>query len=75
MVKNGKIESLNCVRTEIVDGKAVDKEPEEKFTVDANTVVFAIGLKPNKSLIEAEGIEFAFPSTSVYMASTNVEQK
>ena len=52
-----KMVSVNCVRTEIVDGKAVDKEPEEKFTVDANTVVFAIGLKPNKSLLEAEGIE------------------
>ena len=52
-----KMVSVNCVRTEIVDGKAVDAEPKIEFEVDANTVVFAIGLKPNKSLLEAEGIE------------------
>ena len=55
--ENGKMVSLNCVRTEIVDGKAVDKEPEDKFEVEANTVVFAIGLKPNKSLLETEGVK------------------
>ncbi len=55
--ENGKMISLNCVRTEIVDGKAVDKEPEDKFEVKVNTVVFAIGLKPNKSLLETEGVK------------------
>lgn len=55
--ENGRMVSLNCVRTEIVDGKAVDKEPEYKFEVEANTVVFAIGLKPNKSLLETEGVK------------------
>ena len=54
--ENGKIVSVNCIRTQIIDGKAVDVEGEE-FTVEANTVVFAIGLKPEKSLLEKEGIK------------------
>lgn len=54
---DGKIVSVNCVKTEIVDGKAVDKNPLEKFEEDANTIVFAIGLKPNKSLIMENEIE------------------
>lgn len=54
--QNGKIESVNCIQTQIVDGKAVDCE-EKEFTVEANTVVFAIGLKPEKSLLEKEGIK------------------
>lgn len=52
---NGKIESVHCIRTKIVDGKAVDVENDE-FDYEANTVVFAIGLKPNKTLLENEGI-------------------
>lgn len=54
--KNGKIVSVNCIKTEIIEGKAVDVENTE-FTVEADTVVFAIGLKPEKSLLEKEGIE------------------
>lgn len=54
---NGNITSVNCARTEIVDGKAVDKKDSEEFIENANTVVFAIGLKPDKSLIEKQGIE------------------
>ncbi len=54
--KNGKMESVNCIQTEIVDGKAVDK-PNTEFSVEANTVVFAIGLKPEKALLEKEGIQ------------------
>lgn len=55
-VKDKKIESVNCIKTQIVDGKAVDVENEE-FTVKANTVVFAIGLKPEKNVLEQEGIK------------------
>lgn len=55
-VDDEKIVSLNCIKTEIVDGKAVDIENTE-FIVEANTVVFAIGLKPEKTLLEKEGIE------------------
>lgn len=56
-VKNGKIISLKCVKTEILEGKAVDKNPREEFEENANTVVFAIGLKPDRKLIEENGIE------------------
>lgn len=55
--ENNKIISVNCIKTEIVDGKAVDKNPVEKFVEEANTIVFAIGLKPDKKLIEENGIE------------------
>lgn len=55
--KNGKIISLNCVKTEIIEGKAVDIKDAKEFQEEANTVVFAIGLKPDKSLIEKQGIE------------------
>lgn len=54
--ENGKIVSVNCIQTEIVDGKAVDLSGKE-FTEEANSIVFAIGLKPEKYLIEKEGIE------------------
>lgn len=56
-LNNGKIESVNCVRTQIVDGKAKDIENAEEFQEEANTVVFAIGLKPDKNLIIDQGIE------------------
>lgn len=56
-IENVKMVSVNCVKTEIVDGKAVDKNPVEKFVEEANTVVFAIGLKPDKNLITENGIE------------------
>lgn len=54
---NGNIKSVNCIRTEIIGGKAVDVEDAKEFEEEANTVVFAIGLKPDKSLIEKQGIE------------------
>ena len=55
-IEEKKVTSVNCIKTEIVDGKAVDVENAE-FIVEANTVVFAIGLKPEKSLLEKEGIK------------------
>ena len=54
-LENGKMASLNCVKTEIVEGKAVDLEKTE-FIVPADNVVFAIGLKPEKSVLEKQGI-------------------
>ena len=50
-----KIEKVHCIKTKIVDGKAIDTE--EEFDFKANTVVFAIGLKPNRNLLEQEGIK------------------
>ena len=49
--------SVNCVKTEIVNDKAQDKEPKEEFLVDADNVIFAIGMKPNKDFIASIGIE------------------
>jgi glutamate synthase (NADPH/NADH) small chain len=54
-VENGKIKSVHCNRTKIVDGKAVDIENDE-FDYEANTVVFAIGLKPNREMLINEGL-------------------
>jgi glutamate synthase (NADPH/NADH) small chain len=54
-VENGKIKSVHCNRTKILDGKAVDVENGE-FDYEANTVVFAIGLKPNREMLINEGL-------------------
>lgn len=53
---NGKMVSVHCNKTEIIDGKAQDIEGEE-FDYDADTIVFAIGLKPNKKILQKEGFE------------------
>ena len=55
--ENGKIDCVNCIETEIVEGKAVDKKGAKEYKENANTVIFAIGLKPDKNLIQEQGIE------------------
>lgn len=55
-VKNGKIESLNCVKTDIIEDKAADIDGTE-FTFKATDVIFAIGSKSDKELLEREGLE------------------
>jgi glutamate synthase (NADPH/NADH) small chain len=55
-IENKKMKSVHCNRTQIIDGKAVDVDGEE-FDYDADTVVFAIGLKPNKEMLINEGLE------------------
>ena len=55
-IENKKIQSVNCIKTEIVEGKAVDID-NSNFLVEANTVVFAIGLKPEKSILEKEKLK------------------
>lgn len=57
-IDNGKLKSLHCNRTQIIDGKAVDI-PNDEFDFEADTVVFAIGLKPNKELLINEGIKLS----------------
>lgn len=54
--ENGIIKNVNCIETEIIDGKAVDKQAAETYKEEANTVVFAIGLKPDKNLLQEQGI-------------------
>ena len=53
---DGKIKSLKCIRTQIIDGKAVDIEGDF-FEEEADSVVFAIGLKPDNDLIQNQGLE------------------
>ncbi len=56
-IEDGKLVSLNCVKTEIIDGKAKDVEPKEEFIEEADSVIFAIGMKPFKDIIDGEGLE------------------
>ena len=55
-IENGKLVSVHCNRTQIIDGKAQDILNNE-FDYEADSVVFAIGLKPNTELLIKEGIE------------------
>lgn len=47
---NNKLESLNCIKTEIINSKAVDIE-NTNHVINADTVIFAIGAKPDDKLI------------------------
>lgn len=53
---SGKDRKLECIKTEIIDHKAIDVVNSE-FEYKADTVVFAIGLKPNKELLQKLNIE------------------
>lgn len=55
--KNKKIEKVKCIQTKIIDGKAIDI-PNSEFDYKADTVIFAIGLKPNKKVLEKENLEY-----------------
>lgn len=55
--KNKKMESVKCIKTKVIDGKAIDM-PNTEFNYKADTVVFAIGLKPNKEVLEKEGLAY-----------------
>lgn len=55
-IKEGNITKVNCIKTDSSSEKVVDIENSE-FTIDADSVIFAIGLKPDKRLIENEGLE------------------
>lgn len=54
---NRKIEKVKCIKTEVIDGKAIDM-PNTEFDFKADSIVFAIGLKPNKEILEKEGLEY-----------------
>ncbi|MCR5185957.1 MAG: FAD-dependent oxidoreductase [Clostridia bacterium] len=55
--ENGRVVTVNCAVTEIVDGKAVDKGDAELYTEKADTVVFAIGSKTDSKVLEACGLK------------------
>jgi len=62
MLKNGKIISVHCNKTEIIDGKAQDIQGNE-FDIEADTIIFAIGLKPNAELLIREGLSITDSGT------------
>ena len=55
-VDNGKISKVNCIKTDTTGNQVIDIENSE-FTLKADSIIFAIGLKPDKKIIEKEGIE------------------
>lgn len=54
--ENENLISLECLKTTVVDGKAVDIE-NSNFKTNANSLIFAIGLFPEMQLIEKIGLE------------------
>lgn len=53
--EKGKITEIECIKTKVVDGKAVDLE-NTNYNMKVDTFIFAIGLSPEKELLEKEGI-------------------
>ena len=53
--ENGHIKEIECIKTEVIDGKAVDLE-NTNYNMKVDTFIFAIGLSPEKQLLEKEGI-------------------
>lgn len=54
--ENGHIAEVECIKTEVLEGKAVDIQ-NSNYTMKIDTFIFAIGLSPEKQLLEQEGIE------------------
>ena len=53
--ESGHIKEIEVIKTQVVDGKAVDLiNTNHKINVD--TFIFAIGLSPEKKILESEGI-------------------
>ena len=55
-IENDKIKAAKCIKTETVDDEIKDLKDSE-FFIKANSIVYAIGLKLDKKLVENEGIE------------------
>lgn len=55
--KEQKIENVKCIKTKVIEAKAIDIANTE-FNYKADTIVFAIGLKPNREVLEKEGLEY-----------------
>ena len=53
--ENGNITEIECIKTKVIDGKAVDLE-NTNYTMKVDSFIFAIGLSPEKELLEKEGI-------------------
>lgn len=55
-VEDGYLRSVNCIKTDSSTDEVIDIDNSE-FSIKADTVIFAIGLKPDKELIAKEGVE------------------
>ena len=51
----GNLSEIECIKTEVIDGKAIDLE-NTNYNMEVDTVIFAIGLLPEKQILEKEGI-------------------
>lgn len=55
-IVDDKIKEIECINTKIENEKAVDIE-NSNFKLKANTIVFAIGSKPNCEILKETGLE------------------
>lgn len=55
-IEKGRIKELECIKTKIENNEAVEIE-DSRYTMKANTVIFAIGAKANEELFEKIGIK------------------
>lgn len=54
-IENERLQKIECIKTRIEDEKAIDIE-NTNFRIKANSIIFAIGYKPNDKLLENLGI-------------------
>lgn len=54
--EDGKIIRIKCIKTDSSSEKIEDISGSE-FYMEADSIIFAIGLKPDKKLIESQGLE------------------
>jgi len=72
-LENGKIKGITCIKTKIENNKVIDIENSE-FVLEADSIIFAIGLIPDTRLLEQNGITIENKMVKVdenYM--TNIE--
>ena len=55
-IEDGRLKSLKCIKT-ICENNEIKDIPNSEFLVEATKVIFAIGYKTDKSLIEKLGID------------------
>ncbi|MBO4815832.1 MAG: FAD-dependent oxidoreductase [Clostridia bacterium] len=57
-VENEKLNKIKCIKTDTM-GDEIKEIENSQFYMNADSVIFAIGLKPDKNLIKNEGIEIS----------------
>lgn len=56
--ENGIINSVKCIKT-ITEGNSIQDIEGSEFLLKADSVIFAIGLKPEENLLKSQGINFS----------------